>query len=53
MEYTTATTTKKNKKKKNQKAKCIETENRLVVDRGGNWGEWVKMIKGYKLLVLT
>ena len=44
-----------NLKKQNQKTKFIDTENRLVVARGGRWevgqnGD--KMVKGYKLLVI-
>lgn len=37
---------------KKKKKELIDTENRLVVARGGGWVKWVKGVKRYKLPVL-
>ena len=43
----------KNKTKQN-KNKLIDTENRLVVARGGEgWAKWVKAVKRYKFPVIN
>ena len=38
----------KNRNKKQKKTKLINTENRLVVARGGGGEGWVKWVKGVK-----
>ena len=37
---------------KKNKPKLIDTENKLVVARGGAWVKWVKGVKRYKLPVI-
>lgn len=42
----------KTNKQKNKKTELMDTENRLMVARGGGWVKWVKGVTRYKLPVI-